>query len=333
MPFSRVSAYGVSNGNVTDAERMSQQQRQADMQAQAAMAELAARERMHGKSDSTQRYGVDAGLKQSGTFQDRAGHEAGMFGMKAGHETSMGRMDTERQLGVTGLQMAPANSAAALNDRKYEDGAGVDRAVNAQVLKFIDGMNAPAGQAPTGGAPAPGGMSEGELQRFGVLAALRGGGAMPDFQAQAAQRQVQTMQLDEMKRAQAKGRAQELLAAGDPTAARAAATTAGVPLEMPRIEEYMAGDGAGFASELSEKTKGFAARDTSVTGWDPSQGDVDGIMGELSRLVGVLEKRGYPREDAVREASRIIKNSMGEDQNDVNAGMIGNLRGRVDGFR
>lgn len=293
MPYSRVSAYGVSNGNVTDAEKMAQQQRQQDMQAQAAMAEVQARERMHGKSDATQRYGVDQQTAVAGTFGQRAGQESAMFDKKAGHDVTLGGMDTERQMGVTGLQMKPATMDAELRQKQYGDQSWLDGLIKDKVMSRLGGQ-APAGGAPAG-APAPGNgaMGDGDLQMFSVLAALKGGQAMPDFQQQAVQRQVQSMQMEDLNRNRAKGRAEEYRAAGNEDLAKSTAAAGGIAL--PRVA---AADMAS-SPEYTQKFDRAASRTQGVLG-DVEAGDdeVAQVKSMVDEAIASLVARGVDQQEA-----------------------------------
>lgn len=307
MSFTRVTAAGISRGNLTDEEKLRAQQAQNDLQAQLALQEMAARERMHGKSDSTQRYGIDQQTAVAGTFGQRAQHEGGMFERQAGLSRDLDASATERAFGLADRQMAPAMMGAELAKTKYEDQAGVDRYVNQMVLERLKGMNAPAAPAAPGAAPAPAqsGLSDADVQMFGILAALKGGGSMPDFQTQAMQRQVSQMQLEEMKRNQAKGRALEQRDAGNVDQANALAAAGGVAL--PRVAAADFADRPDYTQALDRAKGSIGTFLNDATG---GEDDVQGIQKIVESAIAALTSKGVDPAEARAYVLQALKGAV-----------------------
>jgi len=243
--FSRTTAYGTQHGLVTDAAKLRERQRATDLATQAALAQLAAQERMHGVSDATQRHGIDTQAGVAGKFTDRAVHESSLLDKQNASALDLQKLQGQTQLDVAGKQFGASNKLADLEQTRYNDEALLKNAARQKALALIKG----------GGMGGAG--NQDHLNELAAVGALINGGQMPDFSGQAVQRQLQQMQLDETRRTQAKGRVDELRQAGDFAGAKAAAAEGGVA--MPR---------SGVTSEavktlIGNKLPGFVDKDTS----------------------------------------------------------------------
>lgn len=279
-------------------------------------------------------------------MQDRAAqrqHEVGMggsFGQRSALEREMGGTFDQRtrsQMDLAALMdrgntdrariaNEPAMAGIALQGRQYDD---LSPAIKARTQAEADllgirgnflkqAMGASAG----GGAAGGGAMADPEVQTALMGSVL--GTKLP------SPREIEMQRLqDQMLREQiARQRAQQAMESGDMDAARKIAAESGVPLPVGRPEDVMAQNPA-LAQDLAGLTKGFASRDTSMFGWDPTTQDEDAIIAERDRLVQILVGRGVPPDRALAEANRVIVMNLGEDQNDVNAGWIQSLRQRL----
>ncbi len=358
MPYDRVTPFGTQHGLVSQEEQFNQQRAQSDAARQAQLAAIQAQLQMHGQSDATQRYGIDTGLKQMGSYDQRAAHEMGIEGLRG-----------TNQLASDKIRMGPNQAYADIATGEYNDGKPLRDLKTQFAVKLFGGMLGGAGGAPAsapamgpgnalvggGGAPsaAPAGkgMYDGmmgygsaaprqataapqmggqdQFERDMMAYSVMNGGQMPDLTKRRFEQQALELELEDRKRNRTDQDIKGYADSGNWAKANELATQSGRPLKNQKIEEFMAAEGATLGGDLTSLSKKFGERDIDDFGADPGEGEMQQIQAERDRLVQILVGRNYPIDQATREANRIIANSLGGEQHDWEADASKQLRGRL----
>lgn len=340
MPYDLVTPFGTRRGQVTPDEEMSQR---SAIQA----AQIAA---LRAQTDATYQLGheqIGQEASRFGTYQQQ--QDAGRQNAALEHAYSMetGAQKGGFDLAGKGLEYGANNTLADIERRKYEEGLPLRQEEMSSQVDFLRQLRArmggvmgsPGAQSPGEAGPNPGlpstspagapggGMSPEQMDQMSMYAAILNHKDPGDMVQKQMQRQMLQMALEDAQRKRTKERQAELLGQ-DPTAARAAAQASGVPLEIPKIEDVMSNPEMGPGKTLADMSGSFAQKDTKMFGWDPTDQDVQQVIGERDRLVQILVGRGYPQQDALREANRVVQQKLAPGQGDLNAGWIQKLQQR-----
>lgn len=322
--YSALNTMGTSY--VPETDKFAEEQRGARMREWLTAQSLGSPERAAQIAADASKYATDAGLKSNGTFVDRAANALAVQNTANTGAATVARIGADGQIGSAAATAAPNRDLAALAGRKYDDERRVTSRVDDIILSKLPsfgGGQPAAGQPTFGGAPgaAAPGMSVQDREVFGVLAALRGGGAMPDFEGQALERKVNNMKVEDMERARTMQRALEARASGDNSTAVQLAKAGGVTLpradaaaaaSMPEVKMKIERAGrmaesfanASFAGD-SDKDRFKLALDEAVqaiadTGVDPDEAraivaqTIDARIPARSGLLGqIMSDIGY----------------------------------------
>lgn len=329
MPYDRATPFGTHHGLMSQEEVAGNDAASREAARQAQMAAIQAQMAMSHEANATQRYGIDTGLKQSGTFGERSASDMAMEGLRGTNQANVARINIGPNQTYADIANRQDLEGKPMRDLKTQfaqqlfSGMGINGAgAPAGGPGMGAGAGAGAGAMPAGGGGAPSSLED-RLMAFSVL----NGGQAPDIAQRDMNRQIQQLQLEELKRGQTKTRQAEQLQV-DPTGAQAASKASGVPLDIPRLEQLMM-EHPEMGQQLGQMTNKFVAKDTSVVGWDPTEKDQQDIQVERDRLVQILVGKGYPIDQATREANRVVTQNLGDNQNDVNAGWTQGLRGKL----
>lgn len=328
MTFDQINAFGVQRGQVSPAEQFRAQQEDAARRAHMAALMAGAGGRPSaptgmGSSEGFEPYQQKEAqiIGNTGTpyapidmlnRQVKAGMD--MQGLEGQQAMDLSKESTNRAFGTADRQMAGVMGENQRKQTMFDEEAPI----RAAKQKFQAGALA--------GGP---GSSDDDMMKFAMG---MGQDVTPFLQSRSQDKQIA---LQEKNRQRA---IMDSLIAAHPELANKLGPNLGSfegldPATVqegltPPVEEYL-GKNTGITDQLKNMTGNFANRDIAVTGWDPTEGDIVSIINERNRVMGILRQKGYPPEVAQREATRIVEMSLGDDQNDVNAGWIQQLKGRL----
>lgn len=344
MPYDLHTINGIVPGQVSPQEQFEAQRRDAAMRNHAALLEAKARDAQT-RVLKEAAGGGDGGISTGNDdfFAKAFGGGASArppSGMVSGVKPTVAPgeygsdayfQNRRRDRANTGVAEAEAQNKLTDLARRQRAGSELDN------LLGLGGAAAPAaGGAPAAGAtPALGGTSDDALMRMAILGAMAGGQSMPDVGGYLTQRSKAASEADlnklkikaqEMELAQAQRKIDE--EAANKRRSAGAAKPGDEPTPLAPIEEFLA-QNKGLTDPLASRATGFAEQDASTIGWDPTDQDVDSVVAERDNLAGMLAKRGYPREEALRQANLLIQRSVQPNSSDINSGWIQKLLQRI----
>lgn len=243
------------------------------------------------------RFGLEERQFNEGSDLRRAQAQAGIEALE--QDRAIGRLINEQFTG--GTRAAPTVSGVDL-------GGGVT----------IPGFSRPSPLLPAAPASPAAGM---DRELLSLLLAARNRQALPDLEGRAESREDRRIERERGNKRYDQEEAMRRFQAG-----------AAAPGDVPplAVEAFLGSDaGQSLTANLGKNTAAFVDRDTSVTGWDPGERDIAAIVGERDRVAQALVSRGYDRATAVKEANRIITESLGPDANDMNSGRTQDLLVRL----
>lgn len=283
MPYDLVTPFGVRPGQVSPEEEFNQRGQQNDAARQAQLAAIQAQLAMAREANATQRYGIDTGLKQAGTFGERSAADMGMEKLRQG-----GALDVAR------VNMGPNQTYADLARSQYEEGHGLrDMRSQIQQRALAPYLNGSQGQGP---------MSEDQMLQM-LLATSEPKDALGYMQ----QKSSIARQDQHEHQAHLDALAQALSSSQDPYQRKAGislltkAYGADLPPEVAAAMGHQSAESVigsspalGFDFQTGLKRAGALATDF---GGQPEQvsGDVEGIV---KSLVQKLVQQGVPEDEA-----------------------------------